>query len=280
MDPPSPRSSVMLQDLPPELLHNILRNVSRDLPTLRAVSLTCLRLLPIARELLFAVVGCEAFGQEFMAPYLDCIIELRLRPSNSHTRPSGHDYLNDLLQRFRPHILPRLTRVALLSLQFWDVVAIPLHCFQALERFETITELTLSGMSFLGLRHVQAFVCALPNLNALNLHRIMYADRTMARRFPAPVVEYADLNTNLHTRPRLKRLAFSPDMTTMATTEIAEWLAKGPCAGTLETIVVPFSARAPQYVVSRFGPGIKHLSMPLRTLDRECSLSSGSRSLY
>ena len=253
-----PRTSVTLLSLPPELIHDMLQSLSRDVTTLRAIALTCRPLLLIAREILFAAVSYNALDENVMTQYLDCIVDLRL----SH---QCHIPISEALHRLQPQKLPRLKTITFLGLQFWSV-AMPSSSFKALSRFTSVTELTLSGMSLLGLRHVQAFVCALPNLTALNLHRITYADPSMARRFSMPFVE----NSDLQIRPRLSRLAFSPDSTTRATSEIAEWLAKSPSAATLETIIVPFSTRAPYYVLSRFGPSVRHLAMPIRTPESEC----------
>ncbi|RDX41731.1 hypothetical protein OH76DRAFT_1411815 [Lentinus brumalis] len=251
-----------MQDLPQELVYLILRYLQTDLPALRATSLTCRYLLPAARELLFAVVGGEALLQDWMKPYLEHVVEVRFRPVNPRT--SSPVPIHEVLWHLRPEILPKLNALTFLGLQFWNITAILPGSFKALSQLASVTELTLSGMSFLNLRHVQSFVCSLPNLAALNLHRITYADPSMARRFSVPLVEKLDLRT----RPRIRRLAFSPDVTTTATSEIAEWLARSPTAESLVSLMVPYSARSPQYVLGRFGPSVEHLYLPIRNLDK------------
>ncbi|KAI0752958.1 hypothetical protein C8Q80DRAFT_1097379 [Daedaleopsis nitida] len=253
----------MLCGLPSELVRLILENLYRDVQTLRAVSLTCNTLLPVAREFLFAVVGSDAVREECVRPYLHCIVELRFRPVNSLVS-SCRTPIHEILWQLDPQLFPRLTAITLLGLQFWDVVAMPPSAFRKLSQLPSVTELTLSGMSFLGLQHVQAFICALPQLETLKLHRITYGDPSLARRLAVPLMRQG---VNLTLPPGLARLAFSPDMTTRATSEVAEWLGKSPTAATLETIIVPFSTRSPHYVVSRFGPSVRHLSMPVHGLD-------------
>ncbi|RPD60956.1 hypothetical protein L226DRAFT_570702 [Lentinus tigrinus ALCF2SS1-7] len=251
-----------MHSLPQELVCHVLQYLATDLEALLAASLTCHHLLPAAREHLFAVVSGEMLLQDYMKPYLEYVTEVRFRPVNRRT--SSPVPIHEILWHLRPDVLPRLTALSFLGLQFWNLIGMLPGSFKGLSKLTSVTELTLSGMSFLNLRHIQTFVCSLPNLSALNLHRITYADPSMARRFSVPLVEKLDIKT----RPRIRRLAFSPDGTTTATSQIAEWLARSPSADSLVSLLVPYSARSPQYVLSRFGPSVEHLSLPIRDVDK------------
>lgn len=253
----------MLCDLPSELVHLVLENLYRDVATLGALSLTCRILLPITREVLFAVVRYDAVREEYVLPYLHCIVELRFR-TGYRTPIPYRTPIDEILWDLEPQLFPRLTAITLLGLQFWDVMGMPPSAFRKLSQLPSVTKLTLSGMSFFDLQHVQAFICALPKLKTLNIHRITYGDPALARRLAFPLMREG---VNMTLSSGLSRLAFSPDMTTRATSEVAEWLGKTQAAATLETIIVPFSTRSPHYVVSRFGPNVRHLSMPVHGLE-------------
>ena len=263
-----------MQTLPQELVYHVLEYLTTDLQALCATSLTCRHLLPVARELLFAVVSGEALLQDYMKSYREFMVEVQFRPVNS--RLSAPVPIHEILWHLRPDVLPRLRALTFLGLQFWNLVGMLPGSFKTLSKLESVTELTLSGMSFLSLRHIQTFVCSLPNLSALNLHRITYAEPSMARRFSVPLVDKLDLKR----RPRIQRIAFSPDGTTNATSEIAEWLARSPTANSLVSLLVPYSARSPQYVLSRFGPSVEHLALPIRHVDSTsccCICARGNR---
>ncbi|TBU21919.1 hypothetical protein BD311DRAFT_677230 [Dichomitus squalens] len=135
-----------------------------------------------------------------------------------------------------------------------------------------ITTLTLSGVAFLNLAHVQSFVCALPKLSDLSIRRIVYNNTITRHANLLPLTSRSlDAEYRLASPPALSFLCFEPELASVATFEVAAWLGNGPSTNTLKSLLVPYSSISPQAILKHFGPTVSHLALPLRTLDRSAA---------
>lgn len=248
----------MLLTLPNELLIEIVGHLARDVEALRSCGLTCRLLLPVVREELFAVLNILALERAYMHPYLPLNRQLRVGPGyeSDILTPRAFPSLN-------PQALPNLTALSVIGLNFVTHTRLHSPMYNALENFTSVTELSLSSVVFLHLKHIQSLVCALPNLSSLSLYRVTYEFISSA----AVHVQLAkDVDDLAIARPRLSRLSIFQASFCMASRHVAAWLAHSPTGESLNVLTIPHGAQGPEEILRHFGPTVEHLSVPVQNL--------------
>ncbi|KAI0640506.1 hypothetical protein C8Q79DRAFT_921686 [Trametes meyenii] len=261
----------MLSKVPTEILIKIIRALDRDVPTLKNAALVCRGLLPVVHEELFTAVNMHVLDGRRESPHHGLFKELFLRgdPRDTVTPiTTGYRFCQAAAQ---PDHFPKLKYLHLVDLPVLFYQYLRPKFFHALASSVSITGLAIANSVFIDLRHVQSFVCALPNLRRLAICNVAYV---YYHNTPTSMPAFNDAHFNRHLssvaplRPRLSQLIMSPSRTsTRAPAEIAQWLGLGPSAGSVTTLTVPYLSRGPHIVLRHFGPEVEVLSMPLRDLE-------------
>lgn len=248
----------MLLTLPNELLIEIVGHLARDVEALRCCALTCRLLLPVVREELFAVLNILALERAYMHPYLPLTRQLRVGPGyeSDILTPRAFPALN-------PQALPNLTALSVVGLNFVTHTRLHSPMYNALENFTSITDLCLTSVVFLHLKHIQSLVCALPNLSSLSLRSVTYEFISSAA---AHVQLAKDVDDLAMARPRLSSLSIFQASFSMASRHVAAWLAHSPTGESLKVLTIPQGAQGPEEILRHFGPSVEHLNVPVQNL--------------
>ncbi|OJT10329.1 hypothetical protein TRAPUB_13197 [Trametes pubescens] len=248
----------MLLTLPNELLIEIVGHLARDVEALRSCSLTCRYLLPVVRKQLFVVLNILALEQAYMHPYLPLTRQLHVGPGyeSDILTPRAFPALN-------PQALPNLTTLSVVGLNFITHTRLHSPMYNALDNFTLVTELSLSSVVFLHLKHIQSLICALPNISSLSLHLITYEFISSAAVHVQLVKDIDDLAM---AQPRLSRLSIFQASFCMASRHVAAWLAHSPTGESLKVLTIPHGAQGHEEILSHFGPTVEHLNVPVQNL--------------
>ncbi|KAI0325314.1 hypothetical protein GY45DRAFT_1330454 [Cubamyces sp. BRFM 1775] len=253
----------MLLTLPSELVVGIVHALDGDVKALRNVALTSRVLLPIAREVLFEVVNLRALNRTCIQPYFSAIKELRIVGTIQGMACALSKPPTSLI--LYPQAFIKLKALRLIDAGQLFYMRIPLSFLTAVTRLTALTELTLSGATFVHLGHVQSLICYLDRLSRLSLRNIEFCQDTITISTYTPLpVRIAPVAA---VRPSLSHLSIAPLNSTTASAQVAQWLGSGPSRDSLTTLVLPHLSQAPYVVLNCFGPSVEHLCMPLRELD-------------
>lgn len=147
--------------------------------------------------------------------------------------------------------------------------------YSALANFTSVSELSLSSVVFLHLRHIQSLVCALPNLSSLSLRRVTYEFISGT----AVHVQLAkDVDDLAMARPRLSRLSIFQVSFCMASQHVAAWLAHSPTGESLKVLTIPQGAQGPEEILKHLGPSVEHLNVPVQNLAHQQNNTPSCRS--
>ncbi|KAH9889551.1 hypothetical protein C8Q73DRAFT_793750 [Cubamyces lactineus] len=253
----------MLLTLPSELVMVIVRALGGNVRALRNVALTSRALLPVAREVLFEVVNLRALNRTCIQPYFSAINELRI-VGTIHGMACVLSKPPVALILY-PHAFPKLKSLCFIDAGQLFYMRMPLSFLTAVTRLTALTELTLSGATFVQLGHIQSLICSLVRLSRLSLSNVEFSQDVFTISTYAPLPGH--IASVAAIRPRLSHLSIAPVNSTTASAEVAQWLGRGPSRDSLTTLVVPHLSEAPYVVLNCFGPNVEHLRMPLRELD-------------
>ncbi|KAI0759388.1 hypothetical protein BD413DRAFT_487895 [Trametes elegans] len=235
--------------LPVELLAHVLSFLRTDLDALRSVCLAS----HVLHAVLFAVRDLRTVDRGYLKPFLPLPISSR---PDMHRDRDVHVLTRDLAPSLSPHITPRLHTLLVRGIGSSGMAY--LSTLAALfKSFPSLTTLVLNETTHRDMHDVQLLISSLPHLAHLSLNALTWISPDYD--------DEPDNEPDLFHRPALNSLRVSPVYPSCMLSLLSS-LARTPTAHTLRTLDVPATAHIRSGALSPFGPSLRHLSVPLRTL--------------
>ncbi|KAI0634921.1 hypothetical protein C8Q77DRAFT_1072292 [Trametes polyzona] len=253
----------MTPHVPVELLAHIVSFLGDDRIALRNVCLSTRALHAVSFRLLFGVRDFRALGAPYLEPFLRFLHELRISwKPDMHGGKDGQVFSRLLTPYLSSSAVPCLQKLTIRGIST-DGMTFLNGLHDSFKAFDALTTLDLNETCHRNMRDVQILLCAFPRLAHLRLN---------AMTWTSPEFNECDDEPELFERPALKSLRVSP-IYPACMLPLLRWLARTPSARTLSTLDVPIHARIGPDALPHFGPSVRQLSVPLRGLTPNESLT-------